>query len=141
VLALHEKMLIAEAIKDDDAAKDAMDASEQLTEKIQECDPGFELTALGQFTQGRTRYIPAMELDSETYYQGLKKQYQAWKKLTGKDKKDEAVKLLAELGKMTNPRDPEAFERIIGPEIILLEQAATGKVQEAAVSSTDPNNY
>jgi len=141
MLALYEKIFIAEVVKNDAAVEDAMATAEELTEKIQECDPDFELTALGQFTQGRTRYIPAMELDSETYYLGLKKQLQSWKKLAGEPKKAEAARLLASFGQMTNPRDPEAFERIIGPELILLEKAATGKVQEATATSTDPNNF
>jgi hypothetical protein len=139
MLALHEKILIAEAIEEDDAAEEAMEAAEQLTEKIQECDPDFQLTALGQFTQGRTRYTPAMELDSETYYQGLQKQLQSWKKLTGDAKKAEAARLLAQLGEMTNPRDPETFDRIIGPEIALLKKEVSEESQET--SSTDPNNF
>jgi len=66
---------------------------------------------------------------------------QSWKKKTGEEKKAEAIRLFAEFSKITNPRDPEAFERIIGPELILLEETATGKVQEASASTTDPNFF
>jgi len=134
MLALHEKILVAEAVEEYDAAEDALAAAEKLTEKIQKCDPDFQSTALWQFTQGRSRYTPAMALDSETYYQGLKKQLQEWKKLADDARKTEAARLLAELDEMTNPRDPEAFARIIGPERKLLENELTKK--EEVISET-----
>ena len=137
MLALHEKILVAEAIEEDDAAEEALTAAENLTEKIQKDDPDFQTTALWQFTQGRSRYTPAMALDSETYYQGLKKQLQDWKKLAGDEKKAEAERLLAELDKMTTPRDPEAFERIIGPERKLLEDELTKKSEVASDTKED----
>ena len=40
--------------------------------------------------------------------------------------------MLAELDKMTNPRDPEAFDRIIGPERKLLENELAKKSEAAA---------
>jgi hypothetical protein len=132
ILALHEKILAAESVEKDDAAEEALTAAEELTEKIQKSDPDFKSTALWQFTQGRTRYTPAMALDSETYYQGLKKQLQEWKKLAGDEKKAEAARLLAELAEMVNPRDPEVFERIIGPERALLENELAKKVAVAS---------
>jgi hypothetical protein len=103
-----------------------------LTEKIQKSDPDFKSTALWQFTQGRTRYTPAMALDSETYYQGLKKQLQEWKKLAGDERKAEAARLLAELDEMVNPRDPEVFARIIGPEKKFLEDELAKKAVAAS---------
>ncbi len=146
MLALHEKILVAEVVEEYDAAEEALAAAEKLTEKIQKYDPDFQSTALWQFTQGRSRYTPAMTLDSETYYQGLKKQLQEWKKLAGDVKKAEAARLLAELDKMTNPRDPEVFARIIGPERKLLENELSAKPREELTSisisiSTDPNYF
>jgi hypothetical protein len=144
MLALHEKILVAEAVEEYDAAEEALAAAEKLTETIQKYDPEFQSTALWQFTQGRSRYTPAMTLDSETYYQGLKKQLQEWKKLAGDTKKTEAARLLAELDKMINPRDPEVFARIIGPERTLLENELSAKPREEltiSISITDPNYF
>ncbi|HEG44421.1 MAG TPA: hypothetical protein ENH94_10270 [Phycisphaerales bacterium] len=143
LLALYGKMQLAEDIGETDLANSTKEQTTPLLEKAAECDPQFDTSITARLFNGSEGYIPALTIDSTTYYNGMKAMFQPWKALP-LDQKEVAVNILIEMvDAMKNPRDPEEFNRIIGPEIKMLREAlARGFEEEIADSGGyDPNSF
>ncbi len=140
VLALYGKALFAERLGDYDAADAAINAADELLEKVKQLDPVFFTSVTAQLLNPSAEFIPPMSVDLSATYEEFKKQFQAWKQLRGDEKKAEVERLLNVLNTMKPPLDPQEFERIIGPERQALEaQLARGFDEPASDGLGDPN--
>jgi len=83
-----------------------------------------------------------MAVDNTIYYNGLKKEFQAWKTMRGAEKEAEVNRLLAMLDSMGRPQDQDGFDRIIGPERQQLEAAlARGFEAAEAAEGAEAEEY
>ncbi len=141
LLALYGKIQLAEDLGETDLAADAEEDAEQLFEKAAECDPEFDTSITARLFVGSEGFIPSLTIDSTTYYTGMKAQFQQWKALPLAEKEIEVNRLIEFIDAMTNPRDPEEFERLIGPEKKLLREALAKGFEEGSSSDTDTDIY
>lgn len=105
---------------------------EELDKEAQQCDPQYSTSTAGRLISGNLDYVPQLKVDSETYYMQLKEQFQTWKTMQGEERKAEVQRLLGVFEQMPEPEDPEAFEKILGPERAQLEAELNRKEQPAA---------
>lgn len=143
LLAIYGKMQLAEHLGETTLAADAKEQSAQLLEKAAECDPQFDTSITARLFNGSEGYIPALTIDSTTYYNGMKAMFQPWKALPLAEKEVEVNRLIEMVDAMKNPRDREEFDRIIGPEIKMLREALAKGFEEGVTGSGgyDPNSF
>ena len=139
LITLYSKINLATSSGKNDQAQDAQTKADELLAKAAECDAEFGTSMTARLFEGTTDYIPSLTIDSTTYYTDMKKmQLEGWKSLSGVEKEQEVERLLDMLNAMTNPRDPEEFARIIGPEKKLLEEALAQGFKEGSTTTTAP---
>jgi len=144
LLALHQKMLLAEQAGEYDLADEIMQQIDPLKVEAEKYDPAFENSLTARILNEDLNFVPAMPVDQTAYYEELKRQFQDWKRLPIPDQEPEVDRLLAMLDEMPAPRDPQEFDRIIGPERQQLEKALKRGFEATAIetdTSTDPNYY
>ena len=141
LLALYGKIQLADDLGETDLAADVEEDAEELLEQAAECDPEFDTSTTARLFAGVEGFIPSLTIDSTTYYTEMKAQFQQWKTLPLAEKEIEANRLFEFISAMTNPRDPEEFERLIGPEKRLLEEALARGFEEGLASATDGGVY
>ncbi|GAF75960.1 unnamed protein product, partial [marine sediment metagenome] len=122
---------------------EALALADELMEKAQNCDTGFARSVTARLLTGSAEFVPSMAVDNTIYYNGLKKEFQAWKTMRGTEKEAEVNRLLAMLDSMGRPQDQDGFDRIIGPERQQLEAAlARGfKAVESAEGAEAEEGY
>ncbi|MCF7956769.1 MAG: hypothetical protein K9M75_13280 [Phycisphaerae bacterium] len=156
ILALFGKMTLAEYLGSTtpdkaqqtrffDISDNASADAEKLVKKAKECDPMFSSSITGKMWGGEIDWIPELRVDLAGYYEEVRKKFQGWNKLKGADQKEAAVKkFILELETMAPGKDPEAFDRILMPELIQLKAALKKGFDETALINTnsaggDPN--
>ena len=134
ILALYGKMTLAEYLGDTAASKsdedkfyamsdDASENAEELAKLAKECDPLFANSVTRRMLDGEIDYTPKLRVDLAGHYEGIRKDFQSWNKLKGTDKEAEVNRLIVVLEEMKPAEDPEAFDRILEPELKLLKAA------------------
>jgi len=123
ILALYGKMVVADYLAEQNVVDEALALADELMEKAQNCDTGFARSVTARLLTGSAEFVPSMVVDNTIYYNGLKKEFQAWKTMRGTEKEAEVNRLLAMLDSMGRPQDQDGFDRIIGPERQQLEAA------------------
>jgi hypothetical protein len=156
LLTLYGKINMATSSGKNDQAQAAQTKADELLVKAAECDAEFATSMAARLFDETADYdyTPSLTIDSTTYYTDMKAQFEKWKALSDADKEQEINRLLDMLNAMTNPRDPEEFARIIGPEKKLLEDAlkkgfefeedstsATMTTAPASDAPYDPNGF
>lgn len=156
ILALYAKAELAEYLGDVAITDDARDSSylisdkavaeaEKLVPRAEEYDPEFSRSITAGLLAGDIDFVPQIPVDLAGYYENIKKQCGDWVSLTGRAKESRVHQILSTYKKMQPPDDPAAFERIIVPEIRLLEEAIkAGFAEEPQVAKrpkrpSDPN--
>ena len=127
ILTLNGKIEVAEATLESDISGKAADLLDGLLEKARECDPDFSKTLTARLVSGNTNFTPVLAVDNTSYYEDIRKLYQdhAWPKLPIEDRENMVNMLLADLEKLEaeDTFDRLAYERILGPEKLKLENA------------------
>jgi hypothetical protein len=134
ILALYGKMALAEymgntaiseAVSDENylVADDAATKAEELIEQIKDCDPKFGMSITARMLGGEIDYTPNLQIDQAAHYEDLRKGFQAWNTFKGVEKEDEVNRLILVLENMKPAEDPEAFDRILEPELAQLKAA------------------
>ena len=82
---------------------------------------------IARLLDGTTDYTPVLAVDNTSYYEDIRKQYQehAWPKLPLNEREGAVNILLANLVELEaeDTFDREAYERVLGPEKLKLENA------------------
>jgi len=142
VLALYGKALFADRIDRPGEADEAIVAADKVMEQIKKIDPVFFTSVTAQLLNPSSEFIPPMSVDLSATYEEFKRQFQDWKQMRGEEQRAEVERLLMELDSMPPPRDPQEFERIMGPERLALEaQMAKGFDEPTSSDLSDPNNF
>lgn len=154
ILALYGKMAFAEFLGDtalSDAESDkaykiadaATEKAEKLIEETKACDPMFAMSITVRMIGGEIDYTPKLRVDLAGYYEDIRKDFQSWNKLKGVDKEAEVNRLLGVLQNMMPAEDPEAFNKVLGPEMEQLKAAKKKGFDEDDLdfdsSGSDPN--
>lgn len=145
ILALYGKTMLAEQLDKYDIVDETLAKADELMEKASQCDPDFPESITARLFKGETNFVPTMEVDSTTYYNQIKDQFDnrsRWKSLKGEEQKEEIKNMLTALGKVNRSRDPEEFDRILGPMKKELETALTRVPGELDMTGAiDPNFF
>jgi len=145
ILALYGKTMLAEQLDKYDIVDATLARADELMEKAGQCDPDFPASITARLFRGETDFVPTMTVDSSIYYNQIKDQFdnmQDWKSLRDEERTKEINDMLAALGKINRSRDPEAFDRILGPVKKELEAALTKAPEELDMGeSVDPNFF
>ena len=140
ILALYTKMDLAEITGDDSVADEAYTQADELMEKVKAADNSFGESVTAKLFEGSSDYIPFMEVDSGTLYEGIRDEMQSWRELKGDERKAKAAQWLEELARLEErTNDLQEFERILGPEVRALELALTGDDEEDDMEIADAN--
>ncbi len=97
---------------------------DQAVEQAKQCDPKFETSTAGRFHSGNLEYLPVLEVDTNTYFEQKREEYQQrisqLATLDFEESKIQAQKLLDELQQLREI-DPEAYETAMSPLVTQLE--------------------
>jgi len=121
----------------------AMEEAGKLFPRAEECDTGFSKSITSRLLSGDIEFVPQMEVDLTSYYEDIRnRQFGDWAKLKGQEKVRRIEYLLGLVASMQPPKDPAAFEQIILPEKILLENALNAPFEEEQQQGgrSDPNS-
>lgn len=146
IIALCGKLNLAEWLGEYEVSDKAAEAIETLSEKIEACDPDFSRSLTAKLLDGKSDFVPVLQIDNTEYYEGIRAKYQSdgWPKLAV-DQREEAVRaLLANLEKIEQEEtfDRQAYESVLGQEKQRLVAALEKGFEEEAVSSADdPNSF
>ena len=145
ILAIYGKLALAEQLGEYDVSDKAAEQIEPLMEEITKSDPDFSRSLTAKLLDGKSDFMPVLQIDNTEYYEGIRANYQShgWPKLPA-DQKEAAVReLLANLEKIEKEEtfDREAYDSILGSEKQKLVTALEKGFQEEAASSDDPNSF
>jgi len=147
ILVLYGKTMLAEQLDKYDLVDETLAKADELMEKAGQCDPDFPVSITARLFKGETKFVPSMEVDSATYYNQVKDQFdnmKAWKSLKGEERKEEISNMLSALEKINQSKNPEEFDKILGPVKKELEAAlkkVPGEFEVTEEGSVDPNFF
>ena len=134
ILALYAKSELAQYLGDIAVTDDARDSfygrsdeavadAEDLLPRAEKSDPDFSRSVTASLLAGDIRFVPQIPVDLGVHYENIKKQFGEWASLPGREREGRVHQILSAYKAMQPPEDPAAFERIIAPEMRLLEEA------------------
>jgi hypothetical protein len=126
-LALYAKYDLADKLGDYNLADDASEDIEAILKKAEECDPDFSRTVLARVIDGEIDFVSVLPVDNTSAYEETRKLFQnhGWPKLPAEEREAAVNMLLAGLARLEEEAtfDRQAYERILGPEKMKLENA------------------
>ena len=145
-LALYGKFDLADKLGDYPVADKVWEEIEAILKSAEECDPDFSKTVVARIIDGRSDSVSVLPIDNTSSYEGTRKQFQnhGWPKLPAEDREGAVNGLLAELAKLENEAtfDRQAYERILGPEKMKLENALKRGFEDIEDDGmSDPNLF
>lgn len=126
-LALFGKLALAEKLGQYDASDKASEQLEVVLENAKKCDPDYSRTVLARIINGKTNSVSVLPVDNTSFYEDKRKMFleNSWIKLPVEERADAVKVLIATLDEIEQEDtfDRQAYERILGPERIKLENA------------------
>lgn len=143
LLALHNRISLAEILGDNETADTLLAKVDELLEAAEKFGAGFTKSATARIISGEMDYIPVLAVDNTAYYEEIRKQFQAWPRLNVAEREVEVNRLLALANEKKAELADEEFDKIIDPEIQRIEEAIAKGFEEEEepmrIVITDPN--